>query len=70
MRGNVLAVIPLRVLYMVVKHVMGRQFLTSMLSSDFGSKYVIPVVCQSGTFSGSSFIEFKFFVICPWAEML
>jgi len=40
---------------MVVKHVMGQKFLTSLLSPDFGSKYIIPVVSQSGTSSGSSF---------------
>ena len=61
-----LAIIAVRVLYMVVKHIMGRLFLTSLLSPDLGSKYVIPVVSQSGTLSGSS-IVLKFFVICLWA---
>jgi hypothetical protein len=62
-----LAIIPVRVLYMVIKHVMGQKFLTSLLSPDFGSKYIIPVVSQSGTFSGSSITALMFFVIFLWA---
>jgi hypothetical protein len=62
-----LAIIPVRVLYMVVKHVMGQKFLTSLLSPDFGSKYIIPVVSQSGTSSSSTIIALTFFVIFLWA---
>jgi len=60
MCGDFLAIIPVRVLYMVVKHVMGRSFLTSLLSPSFGIKYVTPVVSQSG----ACIIELKVFVIC------
>jgi hypothetical protein len=62
-----LAIIPVWVLYMVVKHVMGQNILNSLLSPDFDSKYIIPVVSQSGTFSSSSLIALMFFVLFLWA---
>jgi hypothetical protein len=39
---------------------MGRRFLTSLLSPDFGIKKVMHLVSQSGAFSGSSIIALKF----------
>jgi len=51
-----LVIIPVRVLNTVFKQVIGWYFLTSLLSPNFGSKDVITVVSQSGTFYGSSII--------------
>ena len=57
-------IIPVSVLYTVYKHVICWQFLTSLLSLYCGSKYIIPVVSQSGTFSDSSIIALQLFLIC------
>jgi hypothetical protein len=48
-----LATIPVRVLYIVVKHVICRWFLMAFLSPDFGRKVVIPAGSHSGIFSCS-----------------
>jgi hypothetical protein len=48
---------------MVDKQVIGRYFFGSLVSSDLGSRYVIPVVSQPGIFLGSSISMLKVFVM-------
>jgi hypothetical protein len=62
-----LVIIPVRDVYSAVMHVMSGKFLTSLLSPDFGSKQVIPVVNPSGTLLNCSIIKLKFFCYTTYA---